>query len=58
MDVLDERTVGPFDISVVRSASAGDLRDWLVERGFAYDDRAEEVLRTTSNAAGVLPPCA
>jgi hypothetical protein len=44
VDVLDELTVGAFDLTVVRSDDAGALRAWLEERGFAYDAEAEAVL--------------
>jgi hypothetical protein len=44
IDILDERTVGVFDIAVIRASDAAELTDWLRERGFAYDDRAEAVL--------------
>ncbi len=43
-DVLEELTVGAFDLTVLRADDAGDLRSWLEERGFAYDGEAEEVL--------------
>jgi len=45
VDVLEERTVGAYDVSVVRSDDAGALKGWLEERGFDYDDHAEEVLK-------------
>jgi len=44
VDVIDELTVGAFDLTVLRADDAGDLRSWLEERGFAYDEEAEEVL--------------
>jgi hypothetical protein len=44
VDVLDELTVGAYDLTVVRADDAGELRSWLEERGFAYDGEAEEVL--------------
>jgi len=44
VDVLDELTVGAFDLTVVRADDAGDLRSWLEERGFAYDEEAEKIL--------------
>jgi Uncharacterized protein conserved in bacteria (DUF2330) len=44
VDVLDELTVGAFDLTVLRSGDASDLRAWLEERGFAFDGDAEEVL--------------
>jgi hypothetical protein len=44
VDLLDEMTVGPYDIAVVETGNASDLRAWLVERGFSYDEGAERVL--------------
>jgi hypothetical protein len=44
VDVLDELTVGVFDLTVLRADDAGELASWLEERGFAYDGEAEEVL--------------
>ena len=44
VDVIDELTVGVFDLTVLSSDNAGDLRLWLEERGFAYDEEAERVL--------------
>ncbi len=44
VDVIDELTVGAFDLTVLRADDAGDLRSWLEERGFAYDEEAEQVL--------------
>ncbi len=44
VDVLDEMTVGAFDLTVLRAGDAGELRAWLEERGFAYDGEAETVL--------------
>ena len=44
VDVIDELTVGAFDLTVLRADNSGDLRSWLEERGFAYDEEAEQVL--------------
>ena len=44
VDVIDQMTVGAFDITVVRSEDADELRTWLQDRGFAYDDKADSVL--------------
>lgn len=44
VDVLEEMTVGAFDLTVLRAGDAGELRAWLEERGFAYDGEAEAVL--------------
>ena len=44
VEVLEELTVGAFDLIVLRAGDAGELASWLEERGFAYDEEAEEVL--------------
>jgi|GEM_PF-1720434 len=44
VEIIEQRTVGAFDVTVLRSSDAGELRDWLQERGFAYDQGAEAVL--------------
>ena len=44
VEVLDEMTVGAFDLTVLRAGDAGELRAWLEERGFAYDGEAEALL--------------
>lgn len=44
IDVVEEMTVGPYDVTVVRAEEAGELREWLTGRGFAYDREAERVL--------------
>ncbi len=44
VEVIDELTVGAFDLTVVRAGDAGELGSWLEERGFAYEEEAEEVL--------------
>jgi len=45
VEVIERRTVGAFDITVLRSSDASILREWLEERGFEYDRDVEEVLR-------------
>lgn len=44
VSVMNEMTLGPFDLTVVSSDDAADLRVWLNDRGFALDPGAESVL--------------
>ncbi len=44
VEVIEERSVGAYDLTVVRADDAEDLGSWLEERGFTHDEKAEEVL--------------
>ncbi|MEW6553665.1 MAG: DUF2330 domain-containing protein [Actinomycetota bacterium] len=44
VEVIDELTVGAFDLTVVRAGDAGELVSWLEERGFVYEAEAEGIL--------------
>lgn len=44
VEVLAEKTVGEFDIAVVRERDAGGLNPWLKENGYQELENAEETL--------------
>ncbi|MDY6793807.1 MAG: DUF2330 domain-containing protein [Actinomycetota bacterium] len=43
VEVIEELTVGAFDLTVLKASQAGELREWLNERDFTYDEESEEV---------------
>jgi len=44
VDVISRRTLGAYDVSVLRSGDAGALRRWLDRHGYATPAEAEPVL--------------
>ncbi len=52
--ILKQETVGAFEIVVLTDKTVGPIRDWLIDNGYVWDEKAEPILTEYLNEGNVI----